>query len=213
MNYRNKLRTSGEEAVLEETSSPMLPDPNILMFYENLENRILWLDTNITKDSLEIVRHIHSFNRADHGVPVNERKPIRLMIHTDGGDLDVAFSIADAIRASSTPVYTINTGTAASGGFLVLISGHRRFCMPHSSAMIHPGSAKFSGTFGQFQHFASDYARAINEMSDFVRSRTSLDQETLDKLWNSDLYLSASEQLGTSTVDEIISEENRSVLL
>lgn len=203
--------THEENEALFEASA--LPDPLMLMFYNNLEERIIWLDSKITADSLGIVRYIQHFNREDQGIPVDERKPIRLMIHTSGGDLDISFSIVDAILTSVTPVHTINMGSAASGGFIILIAGTKRFCTQHSSAMVHPGSAQFSGTFDQFRTFASDYARTVEDMKAYILSHSHLNEENLSRLWGADMYLSSEEQLQCGVVDEIISQNNRAVLL
>ena len=212
--YLKPVSRSGCECQPEQLSAiPSSLDPSLVLLLEDLDNRILWLNSAIGKENLDIIRYIQSFNREDMGIPVSERKPIRIMIHTHGGDLEVALSIVDAILTSSTPVITINMGTAASGGFFILLAGSSRYCTQHSSAMVHPGSAKFDGTFDQFRTFTADYERTINDLKEYILSRSTLDGEQLGRLWGSDMYLSPAEQVRYGIVNQIIAAENKSVLL
>lgn len=64
--------------------------------------------------------YIRFWNNYDnkHNIPIEERKPILLYIDSNGGSLTDTFTIIDAIKLSKTPIWTIVTGCAYSGGFL-----------------------------------------------------------------------------------------------
>ena len=83
---------------------------------------------------------IFKWNAEDDGIPQEERKPIKIFLHTPGGQLDVALGLCDAILTSKTPVWTINAGWAMSSGTLILVCGQKRFCMKNSAALIHSTS-------------------------------------------------------------------------
>ena len=101
---------------------------------------------DIDNIAAEAVAHLIRFwNKADEGIPVEDRKPIKLLIDSYGGSLVGGLMIADAIRLSKTPVYTVNAGTAYSAGLLVFITGHRRFCYPSASFLFHEGSTATAG--------------------------------------------------------------------
>lgn len=42
----------------KETSNLQLPDPELLTYYRNLEDRVLWIDDEINEYSLEYARLI-----------------------------------------------------------------------------------------------------------------------------------------------------------
>ena len=47
------------------------------------------------------------------------REPIMLFINSNGGNAYDSFALADVIKASKTPVYTIAIGWCMSGGLLI----------------------------------------------------------------------------------------------
>lgn len=93
----------------------ILPDPELLVYYKNLENRTFWIDYEIEASLLEISKYIIQFNQEDKDIPIENRKPIKLFIFSYGGDLDVCFNLIDICLASKTPIHTINAGVAMSG--------------------------------------------------------------------------------------------------
>ena len=65
---------------------------------DNLEQRILVLNEEITSDLIErFVLFILKWNREDKGRASKDRKPIRLYINSDGGDVMVALNLIDVI--------------------------------------------------------------------------------------------------------------------
>ena len=61
-----------------------LPDPTLVNFYKELERRTLWIDCEIDDGCLEIERYILLFNKEDVEIPIEERRPIKLMFFTPG---------------------------------------------------------------------------------------------------------------------------------
>ena len=85
-----------------------LPAPELLTYYRNLENRVIWIDYGVDESVLEVSRLIMHFNMMDKGVPAIKRKPIKLLLYSYGGDGQACFSLLDVIALSKTPVYTVN---------------------------------------------------------------------------------------------------------
>ena len=99
-----------------DLSNLQLPSPELLTYYRNLEDRVIWIDYDVSESVLEVSRLIMHFNKLDRDVPVEERRPIKLLIYSYGGDGNACFSLLDIIALSKTPVYTINMGIAMSAG-------------------------------------------------------------------------------------------------
>lgn len=183
-----------------------LPSPGTLMYYLDRADRILWLEGDVDEDVLGIEKLIMLYNRRDAGIPPEERKPIKLLIYSYGGDGMAAMSLIDVILNSETPVYTVNMGAAMSAALVILLAGHKRFCLPRSSALIHSGSGGTNGTYEQNEAQMKDYQHFVTVLREFILERTSITPKVLGKQKGKEWYLYADEQLSYHIVDEIIKD-------
>lgn len=140
----------------------------------------------------------------DQGVPANQRLPIKLLIHTPGGYLQETYSMVDTILSSTTPVITVNMGTAYSGGCLLLLAGSKRYALPHSKALIHTGSGGTAGTYEQVEEQQKVYRKQVEEMGSYILSRSNIDEKTFKKNRSKDWYFDADEQVSYVLVDRIV---------
>ena len=125
----------------KEIADIKLPDPDLLRFYKNQKSRIIYLDYIIDEDFIQLVgNQIIEYNIEDKGKPVEERKPIVILINSGGGNLETCFAVVGIIEQSKTPVITVNLSSAHSAAGLILLAGHKRYCMPRSQMLIHKGS-------------------------------------------------------------------------
>lgn len=187
----------------KDVENLMLPDPTLINFYKELDRRTIWIDREIDVSTLEIERHILNFNKEDEGKPVEERRPIKLMFFTPGGDLDVNNSLIQLIMMSKTPVWGINMGAAHSAGSFVYLACHHRLAMPGSVFLLHQGSAGMSGTTEQVEKVGLEYKRQIKELVDFVEQRTKIPPKILRAKIKSEWFVSATEALEYGICDKI----------
>ena len=181
-----------------------LPDPDILRYYKDYDDRVIYVDADIDDDTFEITKQIYEYNRADKGKPVEERKPIVIFIYSYGGDIYQVYALISAITASKTPVYTINAGVAMSAGALLLLSGHRRYAMRYSTVLFHPGEASRSGTYEQMQEAQNNYKRTVDMMASYIVERTNITKKKLSNNWTRDWYLTADEAIELGVCEKII---------
>ena len=144
----------------------------------------------------------------DMGTPISEREPIKVYINTPGGSLHATLTMVDAIRMSKTPVYTINTGTAFSGGFFIFISGHMRYSYPHATFLFHEGSTGGGGPqdAGKFRNYASFYDKMLDQLKDLTLENTNITEEEYFKHKLDDWWIFPKEAMELGICDEIISE-------
>ena len=164
---------------------------------------------DIDNIAAEAVAHLIRFwNKADEGIPVEDRKPIKLLIDSYGGSLVGGLMIADAIRLSKTPVYTVNAGTAYSAGLLVFITGHRRFCYPSASFLFHEGSTATAGFVdaGKFRNYAEFYDQLILRMKNYFLTYTDMTEELYKEKYKDDWWFFAEEAIENGFCDEILEE-------
>ena len=132
-----KLEKKAESAYLDisipaNVENLQLPDPSLLQFYKNYDDRIIWIDDEITTMTLEYAKMIMQWNSDDKraGIPVEDRIPIKVIFFSPGGDLEVNNCLVDTISLSTTKVIGINVGMAASSGCFIYLSCHERLTFP-----------------------------------------------------------------------------------
>lgn len=181
-----------------------LPSPELLQYYKDANDRVIWVDYDIDDTLMNVTKQILEYNKQDKGVPVENRKPIKLLIFTYGGDLYPTLALIDVIKISKTPVYTYNMGLALSAGFQILISGHKRFCLANSKALYHSGSGGTQGTYEQTEAQMREYKKMVAYMENNTLNRTKIDLKTFNKNKSKEWYMDANEQINYGIVDSVI---------
>lgn len=193
-------------AIPQKLENLQLPSPELLTYYRDLEDRTIWIDYGVDESILEVSKLIMYFNKLDKGIPVEERRPIKLLLYSYGGDGQACFSLLDVISLSKTPVWTVNMGVSMSAGLLILLGGHKRFCLKNSTALAHSGSGGASGTFEQTEAQMKDYKRFVDTMRNYIIERTNIDTKTLNKYKTKEWYLYAEDQIKFGIVNKIIDD-------
>ena len=191
--------------LIESLENLKLPNPGLKQFYEDLEDRIIWIDDEITEENtIPVTKAILKWNKEDKDVPIEERKPIKILIFSPGGDLYATLALVDTMLLSKTPIYTYNMGIAMSGGLLLLLGGSKRFALPHSSALMHSGSGGQSGTYEQIEAQTEAYKKIMKIIKDYIINRTKIDARTHKKFSSKEWYLYIEDQIKYGIVDEVI---------
>ena len=183
-----------------------LPDPELRNYYVDLENRIFWLDEEVTPFLLELVKYIVRWNAEDGAKPVEKRKPIRIFFFSPGGDLDINYALIDTIKMSKTPVIGINIGQCASAAAYIFLSCHKRYMLPHAYFILHQGSGTLSGTFEQICAQMEDYQKQVEELASFVLAHTSYTEEAVAEKIVGEWYIRKDEALENGVVHEVITD-------
>lgn len=173
----------------------------------NFLERTIYITDEITQKMANSFYHMVVFwNKADEeeGIDPNDRKPIKVYIDTFGGDLNATFTMIDAIKLSLTPVHTIVTGKAYSGGFFISITGHKRFCTPNSSYLFHEGSITEDGDAGKIRNRMEFYWKQLDRLKEIVLENTKITEEEYEKRKNDDWQMWADEAVKYGIADEII---------
>ena len=191
-------------AVSEDIANMQLPSPELLSYYKAAEHRTFYIDSEIDSTLIEISKCIIEINRADRGIPVEERKPIWIPIYSYGGELDAAYSFIAVMESSVTPVYTINMGVAMSAGLLILLGGQKRYCLKRSRALYHSGSADIAGTYEQIETNTDSYKKMVKDMRDYVMEKTNIDAKLFNKMKAKDWYISDEDQVKYGICEAII---------
>jgi len=207
----------GEELRIIDVSIPQevadlkLPAPELVDYYNDMHNRVIYIDYEIDNGLMrEVGRQILEYNRVDKGKPRDEREPIVILINSWGGDLNATYATIAIMETSITPVITVNMNSAYSAAGLLLMAGHKRYCMPRSQILIHSGSAQgISGNYEEIQESTKSYKKMVEEMREFVVSKTKIDKALMKKNQTRDWYIDSSEQITLGCADEVLTDINQ----
>lgn len=192
-------------SIPKDVENLQLPSPELLTYYRNLDNRVLWLQGEVDEYWIEYVKQIIEWNREDKGLPVEQRKPICFMIFSYGGSLDVNNTVVDAIKMSTTPIYGINCGQCCSAACYIYLACHKRLTFPNATFLIHQGSTEgISGSFAEVMSYAAEYQRKIEELEAYVKANTEIPDDILEERITTEWYISAAEALTYKMTDRII---------
>ena len=118
-------------------------------------------------------------------------------------------AIYDTMTYIAAPVSTICVGQAASMGSLLLAGGARgkRYCLPHSSVMVHQPSGGYHGQASDIAIHAKEILRVRGELNEIYRKCLGEDRwsaEKIERLMERDRFMGAREAMEMGIVDEIL---------
>ena len=191
---------------IPERANATIPDPSLLWYYEDLEDRVYQLVGEVDEGLLDFSRHVIRWNREDKDKPVEERKPIKLFFFSPGGSLDINYSVIDIIRLSKTPIIGINMGVCCSAAAYIYLACHKRYMLPHSYFVFHQGSSQMSGTYGEVVAIMTDYQNQVAELSSFMEERTTYSIEEITDNIVTEWYVREEEALEKGVCHEVIED-------
>lgn len=185
-----------------------IPEPEEYTYWKSRASRTFYIDYEIdeTYSLVELAKIIIQMNIDEANIPVEELKPIRIFIHSYGGDLGQTNFFCDLVQTSRIPIITIAMGVAMSAGFLIFLAGHKRYAFKHTQMLVHAGSASFNGTASEIEEAQKNYKKQIDEMKSYILERTNIDEKTFNKNKNKDWYLTTDDLLKYNVIDGIITD-------
>ncbi|RJE24614.1 hypothetical protein PHISCL_03038 [Aspergillus sclerotialis] len=175
------------------------------IFSRLLKERIVCLNGEVDETmSASIVAQL-LFLEAD-----NPQKPIHLYINSPGGSVTAGLAIYDTMTYIASPVSTICVGQAASMGSLLLCGGQagKRYCLPHSSIMMHQPSGGYFGQASDIAIHAREILRVRGQLNQIYKKhltgKKEMSLEEIEKLMERDYFMGANEALDMGIVDEIL---------
>jgi ATP-dependent protease ClpP protease subunit len=110
------------------------------------------------------------------------------------------------MKASKTDIHTIVTGCAMSCGFLISISGHRRFGYPKSTYLYHQVSSGAHGTVKEMEENVIEAKRLQSIIEEITMESTKITSKKLEKIYKTkkDWFMDTEEALKLHVIDEVI---------
>lgn len=183
-----------------------LPDPELLDYYNRLARREIFINTEIDDTCVDYAKTIMEWNFEDINTPAEERMPIKIYLNSPGGGVSQAYSLIDAMLLSQTPVITIGMGMIYSAASMIFIAGHKRYCLPHATYMIHDGYTRQNNSTAKALDDLEFTKKNEEETKRYYIERTKISPELYDSKYRVDWYMTAKEMVELGIADEIVTD-------
>ena len=165
-----------------------------------LAQRIIVLDRDINSEvALSIVKQLIILSE-------NKDEPIKLLIHSVGGEINAGMMIIDAMK--SLHVHTYCLGQAFSMAAIIFTAGEigHRYMLDSASLMLHEPRIldRTGGTVTSIKQLSQDLQKIKEKIIKVLASNTKLPLEVCNKLvTDDDLFLDAQESINNKLCDGI----------
>jgi ATP-dependent Clp protease protease subunit len=175
------------------------------------EKRIILVNSSLVDNMIErVVIPIIGINELDDEAESESRSykrednPIRVLINTNGGNVSETLACISAIERSETPVHTYAMGKAYSGGFFLLLAGHKRYCQKYSTLMYHQIQTGLpTGDMTTSREHVEEAMRLQEILNKFVISKSKIKAKQLENIHSKkmDWYFSSEDAAKFGIVD------------
>jgi ATP-dependent Clp protease protease subunit len=178
-------------------------------------NRTLYLAKQVDQDSMNMLsKEILEINSSDiflskiseiYDMKYNP-KPIVIYIDSYGGAVYQCLGLLEIMKKSRVPVHTIVTGCAMSCGFLIAITGDKRFAYDKSTFMYHQVSYGAIGKAKEIEEEVIEGKRLQKLIEQHTLTNTNLSKKQLKENYaaKKDWYFDSKEALKYSIIDELV---------
>jgi ATP-dependent Clp protease protease subunit len=135
----------------------------------------------------------------------SEENPITIYINSPGGEIYSLLGLYDVMQSLIKDGYvikTVNIGIAASAAAVILLSGSKghRYCLPHTTVMLHQPSAGTYGTVTDMEIDVAESRRLKQDLNNIIKQHAS---EALIPLLERDAFLTPEKALEYGIIDKI----------
>ena len=173
-----------------------------------LKERVVFLNGEVNDQTANLVVAQLLFLESE-----NPEKDISFYINSPGGAVTAGMSIYDTMQFIKPDVATLCVGQAASMGAVLLAAGTagKRYCLPHSSVMIHQPLGGFQGQASDIEIHARHTVKIKEQLNRVIAKHTNKKYEEVVDDTDRDNFLDAKQALDYGIVDGIYT--NRGELL
>lgn len=183
-----------------------LPSFEEVQMWKEYGDRQLIITEYVTEMILIYAKMIIEWNKEDKDVPIEKRKPIKILLYSYGGDLDICNAFYNIILISKTPVYIFNMGICASAGAIIFLSGHKRYALPGSRFLIHEGEIGLQGQSTKVIENLDNIKKTEKELEEFILSRTKIDKKLYNRNKKKEWWINCQEAVELGLIDAVVDD-------
>lgn len=129
------------------------------------------------------------------GLSAESSRPIRVLIHSQGGHVEAGDTIFDVIRSIEPVVTMIGTGWVVSAGALIYVSARRenRVCLPNTRFMLHQPLGGVGGPAADVEIEAAQIIAMRQRLNQLFARETGQPVEKIERETERNFWMTASE--------------------
>ncbi len=136
------------------------------------------------------------------------KEPIKLLINSEGGEVNSGMLIYDVIQSSRSEIQTVCIGRAYSMAAILCASARRgaRFILPHGELMLHEPLVgnKIGGKASSIKSMSDSIMDTKRKINEILAAHTGKDLDTIDEETGYDHFFSPEEAIEFGLCDEIV---------
>lgn len=170
-----------------------------------LQNNNIFLTEEVNEESIATIQAELFYLTSKMTPEESKNDPITIYINSPGGEVYSCLGLYDVMQLFINQGYvirTINIGLAASAAAVILLAGSKgyRYCLPHSTVMLHQPSSGTYGTITDMKIAVEEGDRLKKLLNDIVIKHAG---EQVVELMERDAWISPEEALKFNLIDEI----------
>jgi ATP-dependent Clp protease protease subunit len=170
-----------------------------------LQNNQIWFTEEVNEQSIATIQAELFYLASKMSPEESKNDPITIYINSPGGEVYSCLGLYDVMQLFINQGYvirTINIGLAASAAAVILLAGSKgyRYCLPHSTVMLHQPSSGTYGTITDMKIAVTEGDRLKKLLNDIVIQHAG---EQVVELMERDAWISPEEALKFNLIDEI----------
>lgn len=132
--------------------------------------------------------------------------PIRVIITTPGGMVDIGFAILDILRYVESPIIGIGAGFVASMGVPIMLAAEKqnRYALPNTRFMMHQPSGGAGGPATDIRITAQEIIKTRERLNRLIAERTGQPLEKVTADNDRDFWMTAEEAESYGLIAKII---------
>lgn len=180
----------------------------------DMTTRTIYLNTGISSEAVtEGIIAIMKINAYDDEQEARlkdyVRQPIKVVVDSYGGSVYDGLGMISSITSSRTPVHTYCYSKGMSMGFLIFISGKKRFIHENAYLMFHQLSGGHYGTNQDLVESAEQTNELNNTLMKITRKRTKITKEQIKEKneRKQDWFIKGKKAIKLGAADELIKDQ------
>ena len=170
-----------------------------------LQNNNIFLTEEVNEESIATIQAELFYLASKMSPEESKNDPITIYINSPGGEVYSCLGLYDVMQLFINQGYvirTINIGLAASAAAVILLAGSKgyRYCLPHSTTMLHQPSSGTYGTITDMKIAVTEGDRLKKLLNNIVIQHAG---EQVVELMERDAWISPEEALKFNLIDEI----------
>jgi ATP-dependent Clp protease protease subunit len=146
------------------------------------KERKIYLNEYITAYTFNnIIPFIEHINLLDKDIPIEQRRPIELIINSGGGSFHDGIAVITAIKRSKTPVHSLIYSYAYSMGLAIMQACEKRYMSKLGSLLYHEVMTEADGNGTQIKRTQKELDRIQKIYDSIIMEKSEVTEEMLEE--------------------------------